>query len=59
MEGKTVLIVDDDEAIRELVVLALGSDNVNCVEAASGECAIQLAKVTPPDVIVCDMHLGG
>lgn len=59
MAAKTILVVDDERDIRELVRynLARGGYQVECAE--SGEKALRLARSTGPDLIVLDLMLPG
>jgi len=57
-----VLIVDDEQAIREMVCLALTQGGFNCVEAADANEAQSRIVQDPPDVILLDWmlpHLSG
>jgi len=56
-----VLVVDDDDSLRALVVTWLGKSGLTCIEARSGEEALALARATPEelDVIVCDVMMPG
>jgi diguanylate cyclase (GGDEF)-like protein len=57
----TVLVVDDDEDTRLLVMCALARGKLRCTEAASGEDALALVMADPSaiDVIVLDVVLPG
>lgn len=55
----TVLIVDDQEDLRRLLVLALRRNNLNVIEAPTGEAAIEILESTPVDVLVMDVGLPG
>jgi len=58
----TVLIVDDEPAIRELVRFTLEDDHVRIVEAPDGRSAIDLARAARPELILLDVrmpHLDG
>lgn len=55
----TILVVEDDHDIRELVRLALETAGHTVVEASSGEEAIQQALQRPPDLILMDISLPG
>lgn len=61
MTASTVLIVDDDQDIRELVLEMLERENVPCRGAATGEEAIELVTTSPEryDVIVLDVNMPG
>lgn len=53
----TVLVVDDEAAICELIGRSLARHGY-CVKAAlSGEAALAMIVEEPPDVVVLDMHL--
>src|SRR6185312_9461017 len=51
----TVLIADDDAAVRRLLVSLLRPHGHRLLEAADGEQALALAKAEHPDVIVSDI----
>ena len=53
-----VLVVEDDDALREFLRLAL-SEEFEVVDAVSGEAAIELARRAVPDVVVLDVMLPG
>jgi EAL domain-containing protein (putative c-di-GMP-specific phosphodiesterase class I)/DNA-binding response OmpR family regulator len=55
----TVLVVDDQDDLRRLLVLALQRHDFAVVEAISGEAALEILATTPVDVLVLDMHLPG
>jgi two-component system, OmpR family, response regulator ResD len=56
---QTVLIVDDEPIVREVVVSYLRRDGYRTLEAAEGEEACQLAESEQPDLIVLDLMLPG
>jgi DNA-binding response OmpR family regulator len=55
----TVLVVDDDAAFRELVGGILGRAGYRVTEAASGEEALEAARLDHPDVVLLDVRLPG
>jgi two-component system, chemotaxis family, chemotaxis protein CheY len=56
--GKTVLIVDDNAAIRKLLVTAFLLDGFEtCGQAANGKEGIEVAKQIRPDVIILDLSM--
>jgi two-component system chemotaxis response regulator CheY len=56
--GKTVLIVDDNAAIRKMMAAAFLSDGFRlCLEAENGKEGIELAKRVKPDVITLDLSM--
>jgi CheY-like chemotaxis protein len=54
-----VLIVEDDESIRQLVAYALGDEGHEIDEAVDGRTALAVIALRPPDVIVLDMKMPG
>ncbi|MDT7043176.1 response regulator [Candidatus Nitronereus thalassa] len=53
------LIVDDEQAIVDLVRFHLEKEGMACFEAANGEKALQLAREHRPDLMVLDLMLPG
>ncbi len=53
---QTILVVDDDPHIRQLLVFALGKAGYATREAGDGEAALELAAAGP-DLIVLDINL--
>ncbi|MGH2922087.1 MAG: response regulator [Gaiellaceae bacterium] len=59
-EGRgTVLVVDDDAAVRRLVAETLRPDSVTMREAADGESALAQIAEERPDVVVLDLIMPG
>lgn len=56
---ETVLIVDDDLAIRMLMKQALSDQSLQLIEAESGEQAIELFKEYSPELTLLDVNMGG
>ena len=54
----TVLIVDDEPAILELVRFTLEDTHVRIFEAADGAAALALARAERPDIVLLDVRLG-
>ncbi|WP_353618953.1 response regulator transcription factor [Microbacterium sp. ASV49] len=52
-----VLVVDDDEAVRRSLAVALGRDGYDVQLAASGDEALALAAAEQPDAIVLDVAM--
>src|SRR6266508_400036 len=55
----TVLVVEDDEAISELLVLLLREHEYDSRPAHDGRSAIRLARQLKPDLITLDLALPG
>ena len=57
--NQTILVVDDEETIREVVRRYLERENFNVVEAADGFEALDAIRSGPPDLIILDLMLPG
>jgi signal transduction histidine kinase/CheY-like chemotaxis protein/HAMP domain-containing protein len=53
--GGSVLVVDDEASVRELVCGALGANRYELTEAADGEEAVALIRAKTPDAVVLDL----
>ena len=56
-EKKTVLIVDDEHKIVDLLVHNLGREGYRTIEANDGVTAVEIAKEQRPDLILLDLML--
>ncbi len=56
---KTVLVVDDDTAIREMAALALEKSGYTVIRAASAAEARQALSRGRPDLVLCDIYMPG
>jgi CheY-like chemotaxis protein len=52
-----VLVVDDDSAIRRMIVAALRREGYSFLEAANGRDALDLMHEEHPDVVVLDLMM--
>jgi DNA-binding response OmpR family regulator len=59
MAGPTVLLVDDDERLREIVGMALEGEGYRVTSAASAEEAMELLDRHDPDLMILDVMLPG
>lgn len=59
MSKETILIVDDEEDIIELIKYNLKSEGYSILTAVTGEQAIKIAKQSRPDLMVLDLMLPG
>jgi putative two-component system response regulator len=57
-EGATIMVVEDDGAIRDLLADLLGGFGYRVVLAESAERAVELLDVVAPDLILTDVHMG-
>jgi excisionase family DNA binding protein len=53
----TILVVDDEEAIRELMVTALATKTRDVLTAGSGEEALEVVKRTDLDLVLLDLSM--
>lgn len=54
---KTILVVDDEKPIRDILVYNLQKEGYEAIEAEDGEVAIELALEKKPDLILLDIML--
>jgi CheY-like chemotaxis protein len=57
--GRSVLVVDDEEAVRRLVVETLAGYGLELREAADGEGALESIRADKPDAVVLDLLMSG
>ena len=56
-DQKTILIVDDEQPIREILVYNLKKEGYNVIEASDGVAALNIALEQYPDLILLDIML--
>lgn len=54
-----ILVVDDEERNRRLLVAMLEADGYTATEAADGAQALDLARQSPPDIVLLDIMMPG
>jgi CheY-like chemotaxis protein len=57
LDGHTILVVDDDADIRELIGTVLKMKGCRVVEAANGSQAVELAPQVHPALILMDLSM--
>ena len=57
--SRTILIVEDDDGLREMLKLALSLEGANVLTAATGAAGLDLAFTFVPDLIVLDLMMPG
>jgi len=55
---KKILVIDDEEWLREMIQLALQQRGFQVIEAANGGDGIEMARKELPDLILCDINMG-
>lgn len=59
MKKPTILVVDDEPTIREVVRRYLERDGYQVLEAADGPTALKIMEETPPNLLILDLMLPG
>jgi CheY-like chemotaxis protein len=59
LEGRAVLVVDDEDGIRDLIDDGLSARGMIVHTVASAEAALENARKYAYDVVLCDLNLGG
>ncbi len=57
MDGRHLLVVDDEPVVRELLAATLRFAGYEVTSAASGSQALETAQTTPPDLVLLDVML--
>jgi putative two-component system response regulator len=57
LRGRTILIVDDSPAVRNLIEKALTKAGFHVVSAENGRKALELLSQCTPDMILSDLHM--
>jgi len=52
-----ILVVDDEEDLRENIQIMLGQAGHEIVTAANGQEALDIIRKAPPDLVVCDISM--
>jgi signal transduction histidine kinase len=55
---KKILVIDDEEWLREMMQLALRQRGYEVIEAQNGPDGIEKARAELPDLILCDVNMG-
>jgi two-component system, sensor histidine kinase and response regulator len=55
---KKILVIDDEEWLREMIQLALRQRGYEVIEAHNGHEGIEKARTELPDLILCDVNMG-
>jgi CheY-like chemotaxis protein len=57
--GRRVVVVEDNDRSRRLIVHVLGRDGFDTTAVATGEEALELVRTDPPDLLLLDIQLAG
>src|SRR3974390_1319247 len=55
---KKILVIDDEEWLREMVHMALEHKGFEVIEAENGAVGVELARKILPDLILCGVSMG-
>lgn len=58
MNNKNILVIDDDQDIREIIMLILEDEGFHVTGLNNGSAAISTIQETQPDMVVLDVQLG-
>lgn len=54
---KKILVIDDEEWLREMVQMALRQRGYDVIEAENGVVGVEIARKQLPDLILCDVNM--
>ena len=54
---KRILVIEDDPAVRGLILETIGLKGWHSIEAADGEAGVRLAQLEHPDLVLCDIQM--
>lgn len=54
---KRILVIDDEEWLREMVQMALMQRGYEVIEAANGAIGVEVARKELPDLVLCDVNM--
>jgi DNA-binding NtrC family response regulator len=53
----TILLVDDEETLREIVAMQIEEDGYKVIQASGGHQAFEILKTTEIDLVISDMRM--
>ena len=54
---KRILVIDDEEWLREMVRMALNQRGYEVIEAGDGSIGVEIARKQLPDLVLCDVNM--
>lgn len=57
MSADRILVVDDDESIRQIVRICLSDEGYDVLEAPNGKAALEVVGEFQPDLILLDLRM--
>ncbi len=58
MTDRTILVIDDDIDLVEIIRVTLENDGLTVIDAQSGDRGLELARAQNPDLILLDVMMG-
>lgn len=55
--GKLILVIDDSDAVREIITLALNGAGFQVIDAHDGHAGLALVRERKPDLVLCDITM--
>ena len=55
----TIMVVDDEESLRELIIALFGQEGYKVIAVSSGQECLDALKAAKPDLILMDMMMPG
>jgi putative two-component system response regulator len=59
LEPATILVVDDDQPVRDMVASLLQMEGYRVIKAANGDLALAQIQLASPDLVVLDVMMPG
>jgi DNA-binding response OmpR family regulator len=59
MPSRKVLLVEDNDSVRELIHVLLETEGYEIAEASGGLDGLKIAEASPPDLIILDLMMPG
>lgn len=59
MPTKTVLLVEDNDSVRELIKVLLETEGYQIIEASNGHDGLAKAETSQPDLMILDLMMPG
>lgn len=56
---RKILVIEDEELLRESVLHLLNINGFNAIGAANGSVGVRLAREVVPDLVLCDVRMPG
>ena len=57
MTGNSILVIDDDEIVRDSIATYLQGSGFRVLEAGNGQQGLQIFRDSAPDLILCDLRM--